>query len=1071
MELGLKRLLIANRGEIAVRIARTAAELELETVAIASRDDLASLHAGRADRLIELPGKGVAAYLDIDAVVAAALAAGCDSLHPGYGFLAENAELARRCAAAGIRFVGPSPETLDDFGDKTRARALAAAHDVPTPRGLAHAVSLDEAKAFFRELGDDAAIVLKAVAGGGGRGIRIVRDPGELAAAFERCQSEARAAFGDGQEVAHIWERECSLQRRRQKVVEVAPASFLPGPLRERLLADAVRLARATRYLGLGTFEFLVWKTAAGLDYAFIEANPRIQVEHTVTEAVTGLDLVAAQLRVVGGASLGEIGLDQAGVPAPRGVAIQARVNLERMGADGEVYPTGGGLTAFEPPAGLGVRTDSYGYAGYATNPRFDSLLAKVIAHSPAGGFAGAARKLVRALAEFRIAGVETNLAFLRALMTHPTVLADEVDTQFIDEHQEALVAAAVAAPRLYPDIASPGTAATAQTAAPEGVGTAVASPLQGTIVSILVAPGDAVPAGAEIAVLEAMKMEHVVRASVGGIVTGIAVEAGQTVMDGRPLLWIEEGEVAAGEALAGLEDDPDRVSPDLREVLDRHAIVLDEARPDAVAKRRKRNQMMAREMIGRLCDPDSFVEYGPLAVAPRRGRETLPDLIKTTPADGLIAGFGAINGETFGEAAARCAVLAYDATVLAGTQGGEGHRKDSRVFQLAEKWGTPVVFFTEGGGGRPGDTERHGESMSFNHFARLSGCVPLVGVTSGYCFAGNAAFLGCCHVIIATRGSNIGMGGPAMVEGGGLGAFEAREIGPSEVQYRNGVIDLLAEDEAEAVDLAKTYLAFFQGRTRPGAVPDQRRLRQIVPQDRRRAYDMHAVVETLVDEGSLLELRAGFGHGMITALARIEGQPIGIIANNPMHLAGAIDGDGADKAARFMQLCDNFGVPLLQLCDTPGIMVGPESEKTALVRRSAQMLVVAANLRVASFTVIVRKAYGLGMIAMAGGAFKAQDFTIAWPSGELGSMGLEGAVKLGYRKELDAIADPAERKKTYDAMVERMYRRGKVLRSATVYDFDDVIDPADTRRWVVHALRLSAGAPPPPKLPFVSVR
>jgi len=966
---------------------------------------------------------------------------------------------------------------------------MASEHGVPTPRGISHAITLAEAQAFLASLGPGASVILKAVAGGGGRGIRVVREPGDLAEAYERCQSEARAAFGegalyieqflpsarhvevqvigDGTEASHIWERECSLQRRHQKIVEAAPAEFLPEGVRGQLLDASVRLARAAGYLGLGTFEFLVWPQGEGFDWAFIEANPRLQVEHTVTEAITGLDLVEAQLRVVGGATLADIGLDQAHVPAPRGSAIQARVNMERMAEDGGVWPTGGTLTAFEPPAGLGVRTDTFGYAGYATNPRFDSLLAKVIAYAPTGGFAAAARKAARALSEFRIAGVATNQAFLQALLAHPQVLAGDLHTQFIDEHLGELLAAAQAAPQRFPalDAAAQGPAEPV----PTGDGTPLPSPLQGTIVAWRVQPGDAVPVGAEIVVLEAMKMEHVIRAAVSGVVTQLGAEPGQAVMEGHPLLWIEEGEV---DAVAGEADDAadeDHISPDLQAVLDRHAITLDAARPEAVAKRRARGQMMAREMIDALCDADSFVEYGPLVVAPRRARSSLPDLLKLSPADGLIAGVGSVNGELFGDEAARCVVLAYDATVLAGTQGGEGHRKDSRLFQLAEKWGLPVVFFAEGGGGRPGDTERHGESMSFNHFARLSGRVPLVGVTSGFCFAGNAAFLGCCHAIIATKTSNIGMGGPAMVEGGGLGVFPPTAIGPADVQWKNGVIDLLADDEAHAIALARTYLAFFQGRTAPGEAADQRRLRQVVPQDRRRAYDVRTVIDTLADVGSVLELRAGFGPGLVTALARIEGQPIGILANNPMHLAGAIDGDGADKAARFMHLCDNFGLPLLQLCDTPGIMVGPESEKTALVRRSSRMLVIAANVRVPSFTVIVRKAYGLGMIAMAGGAFKAQDFTVAWPSGELGSMGIEGAVKLGYAKELDAIADPAERKTAYDGMVERMYQRGKVLRSATVYDFDDVIDPADTRRWIVHALRSTARAEAPAKQPFVS--
>jgi acetyl-CoA carboxylase carboxyltransferase component len=327
---------------------------------------------------------------------------------------------------------------------------------------------------------------------------------------------------------------------------------------------------------------------------------------------------------------------------------------------------------------------------------------------------------------------------------------------------------------------------------------------------------------------------------------------------------------------------------------------------------------------------------------------------------------------------------------------------------------------------------------------------VPLVGITSGYCFAGNAAILGCCDVIIATEGSNIGMGGPAMIEGGGLGAYEPTAIGPVDVQLRDGVIDVLVADEGEAVRVAKQYLSYFRS-----SIPDQwecadqRTLRHLVPENRLRAYDIRKVVDALCDSGSVLELRRGFGAGMITALTRVEGRALGIVANNPSHLGGAIDTPAADKAARFLQLCDAFDVPVLFLCDTPGFMVGPESEATGAVRHMSRLFVTGANLAVPFGTVILRKGYGLGAQAMAGGSFKAPLFCIAWPTGEFGGMNLEGAVRLGQRRELDAIEDPVERERQYQAMVERMYEHGKALNMATYFEIDDVIDPADTRRWI----------------------
>ena len=501
-----------------------------------------------------------------------------------------------------------------------------------------------------------------------------------------------------------------------------------------------------------------------------------------------------------------------------------------------------------------------------------------------------------------------------------------------------------------------------------------------------------------------------------------------------------------------------DRVRPDLAEVVERHGLGLDAARPEAVARRRKTGQRTTRENIDDLCDPGTFVEYGALVIAAQRRRRTIEDLVKNTPADGMVAGIGRVNGDLFQESKAQCILMSYDYTVLAGTQGQQNHRKKDRMFEIAEKSRLPVVFFTEGGGGRPGDTDGLGvaglDCMAFNYWGKLSGLVPLVGINSGRCFAGNAALLGCCDVVIATKGSNIGMGGPAMIEGGGLGIFRPEEVGPMDVQVANGVVDIPVADEAEAVQVAKKYLSYFQGDVSDWLCADQRLLRTIIPENRLRIYDVRAVIETLADTGSVLEVRRHFGPGMVTSLIRIEGRPVGLIANNPVHLAGAIDSNGADKAARFMQLCDAFDIPLLFLCDTPGIMVGPEVEKTALVRHASRMFVIGANVSVPVFTIILRKGYGLGAQAMAGGSFKAPIFTVAWPTGEFGGMGLEGAVKLGYRNELAAVEDPEKRKEMFDEMVERMYRHGKAVNTASHFEIDDVIDPFDSRKWIVAGLR-----------------
>ena len=569
---------------------------------------------------------------------------------------------------------------------------------------------------------------------------------------------------------------------------------------------------------------------------------------------------------------------------------------------------------------------------------------------------------------------------------------------------------------------------------------------MQGTVVSIDVAEGDRVRVGQQLLVLESMKMEHVISADSAGVVRGIPVATGDTVMPGDALLLIEAGEGTAAEEVAVAAIDLDHVRADLAEVIERHGIGLDDRRPDAVARRRATGQRTARENVTDLVDPGSFMEYAPLVVAAQRRRRSLQELIERTPADGLVGGTGTVDGQP-------TIAMSYDYTVLAGTQGLFNHAKKDRLFELAERMRLPVVFFTEGGGGRPGDTDGTGVSgldcLAFNLFARLSGLVPLVGITSGYCFAGNAALLGCCDVIIATEGSNIGMGGPAMIEGGGLGVYEPKAIGPVDVQYANGVIDVLVPDEAAAVQVAKQYLSYFRGPTEEWACADQRTLRHLVPENRLRAYDVRTVVDALCDTGSVLELRRGFAPGMITAFARIQGRPVGIVANNPSHLGGAIDTPGADKAARFLQLCDAFDVPLLFLCDTPGFMVGPESEATAAVRHMSRMFVTGANVSVPFATIILRKGYGLGAQAMAGGSFKAPVFCVAWPTGEFGGMNLEGAVRLGQRRELEAIEDPDAREREFEAMVERMYQHGKGVNTASHFEIDDVIDPADSRRWI----------------------
>ncbi len=579
-------------------------------------------------------------------------------------------------------------------------------------------------------------------------------------------------------------------------------------------------------------------------------------------------------------------------------------------------------------------------------------------------------------------------------------------------------------------------------------------SPLQAQLVQWLVAPGATVAAGDVLVILEAMKMEHEIRAQQAGCVGELFFQPGEAVAEGELLgvLMPVTDAAARPEAAAPTPQTPPPLDKraDLKKLQARLAFTHDAARPEAVAKRHAQGLRTARENIAALCDPDSFVEYGALAVAAQSRRRSADDLMRNTPADGMVTGIGCVNGQ-------RVVVMAYDFTVLAGTQGMRNHQKTDRMLGVALHNKLPVVLFAEGGGGRPGDVDVAivaGLNLAtFASFARLNGRVPVLGVVAGRCFAGNAALLGCCDVIIATKGSNIGMGGPAMVEGGGLGAFKPEQIGPSEVQHGNGVIDVLVDEEVQAVWAARHYLSFFQGTPAQWQAPPAEALRHVVPENRLRVYDTRTAMQGIADEGSLLHLRTGFGVGIHTALARIAGRPVGLMANNPLHLGGAIDADAADKAARFMQLCNAHALPIVSLVDTPGFMVGPDTEATAQVRHVSRMFVAAAHLRVPLLSVVLRKGYGLGAMAMTGGGFHETLATVAWPTGEFGGMGLEGAVRLGYRKELEALPEGPEREALFEQLLAQQYDNGSAINMATTLEIDAVIDPAETRNWLVAGL------------------
>lgn len=1068
-------LLVANRGEIAVRIAQAAAELGIRTVAVHTPDDADSLHVRLCDTAVELPGQGPRGYLDADALLDVARSQNCGAVHPGYGFLSESADFAEHVERAGLIFVGPTPSSIHQCGDKLAARSLAVAQSVPILPGIEQIRDAAQVEAFFDTLPAGSSIMIKPAAGGGGRGMRVVHERDQIAPMLDACRGEAAQAFGDDKlyaellldcarhvevqvigdgtgAVMHLGERECTLQRRHQKIIEIAPSPSLDIATRGAICDAALRMAGAIAYRGVGTFEFLV-DVQGG--YVFIETNPRLQVEHTITEELLGIDLVQAQLQIAQGATLDALGL--APNPSPQGFALQCRITLEDMDETGEIRPSTGVIQRYEPPTGPGVRVDGFAFGGYQVNSAFDPLLAKLIVRSNAPELPTVLRKADRALGRFRIDGIATNIPFLRSLLNDSQIQENAVSTSWVQDNLKTLARAQLA----FSPAQEPAPLRSAITPVMPTLGddeAAITAPLNGTISDVSVKVGDIIHKGQPIAILEAMKMEHLVYAPYAGRVTKLLAKTGETLDQAAPIaiLQVQDLKHEVSAAQAGPESDAPR--PELLELQDRLAMGQDAGRPDQVAKRKAKGKNTARENLERLCDPAQFEEYGALALAAQRRRRSLEDLVQNTTGDGIITGIGDVNADLFGPDRTRCALALYDYLVMAGTQGVHNHAKQDRLFAVARKAALPVILFGEGGGGRPGDSDTGAISgldvPTFATFASLADKVPLIGVASGRCFAGNAALMGCCDVIIGTEDANIGMAGPAMIEGGGLGRFRPDQIGPIDVQTANGVVDIRVPDENAACDTAKKLLSYTQGSLENWTAPDQTLLRTAIPENRKRVHDVRHVIQALADTGSVLELRPDFGIGIRTAFVRIQGRPFGLMANNAMYLGGAIDGPAALKAARFMDLCNKYRLPILSLCDTPGFLVGPEAEETGLVRDVCQMFLSAAKLSVPVFGVVLRKAYGLGAMAMVGGGFHENAFTVSWPTGEFGAMGLEGAVQLGYRKELDALSDPHEKQALFDKLLAKFYDRGKALSIGAVFEIDAVIDPLDTRRWVINGAR-----------------
>ena len=820
------------------------------------------------------------------------------------------------------------------------------------------------------------------------------------------------------------------------------------------------------------------------------------------TEQITSLDLVAIQLQIAAGATLKQLGLGQhcPPLPFPSQTSVQVRVNAESMQSDGTVLPTAGTLTSFHAPSGPGVRIDTSihaprhnGTIQYVHDASFDSLLAKVIFTAPS--YMTAIQLASLRLAELELGGIESNVQLLRALLASQQVQTNKgVHTRFVEDKLEELDLHAQEFKRQTGPLVSPTTDGAAsgrqsRQELPQGM-QAIDAPLAGLLVKILVKEGEALEVGQQVALVESMKMEHVIRADQPGTVDRILVPNGSPVAVGDSLLFFQPSEGTKADQAAPVageeEEDADVPREDLKSVLHRKYLLTDQARVQTVERRRKAGFLTGRENVALLIDEGTFIEWGDFALAAQRTRIDEDRLLETTGGDGVVTGWATVNGEQYRgrqgqghhSSPARCALVIYDYMVLAGTQGHFHHLKLDRLFRSVLENPAPLVLYAEGGGGRPGDVDLVNlkvgglDTPSFALLAMIrSRGYPTIGVANGYTFAGNAALLGTCDIVVATQGgkdsaaaTSTGMGGPAMIEGGGLGVVKAADVGPVAVHQSNGDYDVVVRDEQEASVMVKRLLSFFQGPRDPPDwtfSKDSKTMRRLLPRNRVRAYDVKTVIATLCDDDSFIELGSGWGKSLVTGLACIEGEPIAIIASSVLSpLGGAIDSSSAQKASRFVRMVHRTSVAhLCVLCDTPGFMVGPDAEKQGGLRSFAdffEAIVAFQDGHSAGrvFGVTLRKAYGLGAQALLGGSTLNNFFSVAWPQSEFAGMGIEGAVRLGMRKELEAVKDEAERNNLFQSFVDVMYQRGKGENMAAMGEIDTVIDPMHTRSWLINGLR-----------------
>lgn len=1105
--MALERVLIANRGEIAIRIARAASDLQMESVSVFPQADALGLHTRAASNSFPLPGKDpIGAYLDMNALLEIAKASHCDSVHPGYGFLAENAEFARLCQAQGLTFIGPSHQVLALFGDKVKARALAQSLDIPVVPGSESVLEdVDAARQFAHQLGYP--VMLKAAAGGGGRGMRQVEQASDLAEAFERCRGEAQAAFGNGAlfmekvilrprhievqivgdaagQVLHLHERDCSVQLRHQKMIEIAPAASLDEAVRQRLSADAVKLAQAVNYVNAGTVEFLVQPETG--EHYFIECNPRIQVEHTVTEMVTGIDLVETQFRIAAGATLATLGLPhQEAVGAPRGFAVQSRVVMAGAGT----------LDAYKEPSGAGIRVDAMGYPGYAPPPEFDPLLAKVIcASNSSASLASAVDRSMRALGEFHISGVATNLWQLQRILSHPAVRTGDARTSLLREEPTLLAEAgardsgtlslfAQHMPRHNAVSAAAPQSDKRKSLSVEEGEQGVECPVSGTLLDMKAAPGDQVAAGQTLMVVTAMKMETAVTAPCSGQVArvdnvdiGEALTAGQVVMTLTPQEGSEK--VAASERGSTWQDQLDEVAT-LR------ALAVKRLAPDSddpgVVRQRDRGKLTCRERIDLLLDAGSFREVG--SIAGFASYDEDGGIAAFTPANS-VGGWGRLDGRI-------AVVCADDFTSRGGHADGAIGAKSGYLDRLAMEMQVPSVRLLDGssGGGSVAamvpEQKKTGESTAKESSGAITAGRPRVAGGGGSFLPGHlgssmyAEQLATIPVVNMLLGSVVGIGaakavlghfsvmvrdiaqlfvaGPPVVTHAMGYDITKEELGGWHIHCTNGSVDNLAESEQEAAAMARRFLSYLPQSVYeappvlpadPGDPPDRRdeELFTLIPRKRTTTFDIRRAITLMADRNSFFEIGPLWGTDQVTGFCRFNGHPVGVIASDSRHInGGALTADGCDKLKRHLDLCDVFHVPVLNLVDNPGFAVGLEHEKTGTIRKGGEWMVAFAQVNIPIFTVVMRRSFGV-----AGNNYATPrsrpSMRVVWPAADVGGIPPEGGIEAAYKRQLAEAEDPEALRAELNARIESVRGPTGPLNR---FQIEEMIDPRDTRRYI----------------------